>query len=204
MLVARKPAVLHHLRGKQNYQALFLYWSELGEYLCHFLRYFTHNFAVFYSTVLQKRLHSFNIQDDRSTGVCIEKSPLDGTFQSAHCAVMRWCRPLNNRLWAKLWKKSFFKYNFQNHLWIFAMLSPNLQCEPSIWMNTSRKRSQNHFRLHFSYLETPYSLDTRGILSTPECDVLVLLKITTGKAIRKRSWQTFKIRKQHNSIWWNI
>ena len=33
-----------------------------------------------------------------------------------------------------------------------------------------RKRSQNHCRLHFSS-KTPYSFDTRGILSTPVCDV---------------------------------
>ena len=30
-LVARKPAFLHHLRGKQNYQALFVYRSDLGQ-----------------------------------------------------------------------------------------------------------------------------------------------------------------------------
>ena len=29
-MVARKPAFLHHLRGKQNYQALFVYRSDLG------------------------------------------------------------------------------------------------------------------------------------------------------------------------------
>ena len=98
VLVARKPAFLHHLRGKQNYQALFVYWSDLGENLFHFLRYFTYSFAVFYSTILQKKLHSFNIQDDRSTRVCIEKSPLDGTFQSGHSAVLQLCRVLNNRL----------------------------------------------------------------------------------------------------------
>ena len=46
VLVARKPAFLHHLRGKQNYQALFVYRSELGENLCHFLPYFTYNSAV--------------------------------------------------------------------------------------------------------------------------------------------------------------
>ena len=31
VLVARKPAFLHHLKGKQNYQALFVYRSNLGE-----------------------------------------------------------------------------------------------------------------------------------------------------------------------------
>ena len=33
-----------------------------------------------------------------------------------------------------------------------------------------RKRSQNHFRSHFTS-KTPYSFDTGGILSTPACDV---------------------------------
>ena len=31
VLVARKPTFLHHLRGKQNYQALFVCRSDLGE-----------------------------------------------------------------------------------------------------------------------------------------------------------------------------
>ena len=31
VLVARKPAFLHYLRGKQNYQALFVYRSDLRE-----------------------------------------------------------------------------------------------------------------------------------------------------------------------------
>ena len=47
-----------------------------------------------------------------------------------------------------------------------------------------RKRSQNHFRLHFTS-KTPYSFDTRGILSTPACDVHGRLKITTSKATKK-------------------
>ena len=31
VLVTRKPAFLHHLRGKQNYQALFVCRSDLAE-----------------------------------------------------------------------------------------------------------------------------------------------------------------------------
>ena len=42
-LLARKTAFLHQPRGKQNYQALFVYRSDLGENLCHFLSYFTYN-----------------------------------------------------------------------------------------------------------------------------------------------------------------
>ena len=70
-------------------------------------------------------------------------------------------------------------------------------------MNTSRKRSQNHFRLHFTS-ETPYNFFTRGILSTVTACVHGRLKTTTGKAIstiRKRYWQTIRTR---NTIQWNI
>ena len=51
-----------------------------------------------------------------------------------------------------------------------------------------RKRSQDHFRFHFTS-KTPYPFDARGILSIPACDVNGRLKTTTGKAIyiRKRS-----------------
>ena len=34
--VAGKPAFLHHLWSKQNYQALFVYRSDLGQNLRHF------------------------------------------------------------------------------------------------------------------------------------------------------------------------
>ena len=37
------------------------------------------------------------------------------------------------------------------------------------WTLVTRKRYQNHFRSHFAS-KTPYSFDTRGILSTPACD----------------------------------
>ena len=60
----------------------------------------------------------------------------------------------------------------------------NASCRVFEWTLVMRKRSQNHFRLHFTS-KTPYSLDTRGILSTPVCDVHWRLKITTSKAIRK-------------------
>ena len=53
VLIARKPAFLHHLRRKQNYQALFVYMLLI--------------ILQFNRTILQDKLHSFNIQDDRST-----------------------------------------------------------------------------------------------------------------------------------------
>ena len=68
-----------------------------------FFPYFNYNSAVFYRIILQDKLHSFNIQDDRSTRFpCttnyknnniikrfyIENSPLDGTVQSGQSAIM--------------------------------------------------------------------------------------------------------------------
>ena len=45
-----------------------VYHSDLEQNLRYFsLRYFTHNSAVFYRIILQDKLHSFNIKDDRST-----------------------------------------------------------------------------------------------------------------------------------------
>ena len=55
------------LWGKQNYQVLFVYRSALGQNLCQFLPYFDYNSPVFSRIILQDKLHSFNIQDDRST-----------------------------------------------------------------------------------------------------------------------------------------
>ena len=71
-------------------------FSDLGQNLCHFLPYFNYNSAVFYGIILQDKLHSFSIQDDRNTRFpsttnyknnsiierfYIENSPLDGTVQ---------------------------------------------------------------------------------------------------------------------------
>ena len=64
-MVAGKPAFLYDLWGKQNYQELFVYRSDLGQNSCHFLPYFDYNSAVFL-IILQDKLRSFDIQDDRS------------------------------------------------------------------------------------------------------------------------------------------
>ena len=55
-LVAGKTAFLHHLWSKQNYEALFVYRSDLGQNLCHFLPYFTYNSAVFHRIILQLQI----------------------------------------------------------------------------------------------------------------------------------------------------
>lgn len=59
-MVARKPAFLYDLWGKQNYQELFVYRSDLGQNSCHFLPYFDYNSAVFW-IFLQDKLHSFKL-----------------------------------------------------------------------------------------------------------------------------------------------
>ena len=88
----------------------------------------------------------------------------------------------NKGLWAKTFEKSYF-----NSLSKVTRPHSNFWILPSgklavravhVWMNNSRKRPQNHFRLHFTS-KTPYELDTRGILSTPACNVLVRRKRTT-------------------------
>ena len=42
-------------------------FSNLGQNLCHIFPYFSYNSAIFYRTILQEKLHSFNFQVDRST-----------------------------------------------------------------------------------------------------------------------------------------
>ena len=77
-------------------------FSDLGQNLCHFSPYFSYNSAVFYRIILQDKLPSFTIQDDRSTRFrsttnyknniikrfYIENSPLDGTVQSGQSAII--------------------------------------------------------------------------------------------------------------------
>ena len=79
-------------------------FSDLGQNLCHFLPYFNYkNSAVFYGMILQDKLPSSSIQDDRNTRFLsttnyktnsiikrfyIENSPLDETFQSGQSAFM--------------------------------------------------------------------------------------------------------------------
>ena len=67
----------------------------------------------------------------------------------------------------------------------------NASCRVFDWTPVMRTRSQNHFHSYFTS-KTPYSFDTRGILSTPSRDNHGRLKMTTNKVIRKRSWQTIK------------
>ena len=107
------------------------------------------------------------------------------------------------------WTKTSNKIIFLVHLSDQPLLSfaKRQTCSASWnifeWKLVMRKRSQNHFRLHFTS-KTPYLFDVRGILSTSICYVhgrLNSATIATGKAIRKRSWQTIKKR---YIIQWNI
>ena len=98
----------------------------------------------------------------------------------------------------KLSKKSYFNSiskitRFDHPLLNFAKCQTcSASCRVFEWTVVVRKRSQDNIRLHFTS-KTPYSSDTRGILSTPACDVHGRLKRTTSNAIRKIrsiSWQT--------------
>ena len=66
VVAAHKPDFLHHLWSKENYQALFVYCSDLGQNLCHFLPYFTYNSAVFPQNNLKTPNCTHSIQDDQS------------------------------------------------------------------------------------------------------------------------------------------
>ena len=84
-----------------------------------------------------------------------------------------------------------------SHFWILP--SAKLAVQVAGYYN--RKRSQNNFRLHFTS-KTPYSFDTRGILSTPAFDVHVRLKTTTRpQAISQEILRTIKTR---NLSQWHI
>ena len=65
-LVTRKTAFLHYLWGKHNYQALFVFRPRT-EFMSHFFSILIIILFFFYRIILQDKLHSFNIQDDRST-----------------------------------------------------------------------------------------------------------------------------------------
>ena len=122
----------------------------------------------------------------------------------------------NNGLWAKTFGKTLSSFNFQNHpFWLFLKKGPcsvwTVECMneqyPVIYVRFKKVRKK---ALLFKKSNT---LSTRGLriilflilllkyhnLHAPACDVHVRLK-TTGKAIRKRSWQTIK----KNITQWNI
>ena len=100
-LVARKPAF--YTISDVNRTIRRCLFSDLGQNSYHFLPYFNYNSAVFYGIILQDKLHSFSIQDDRNTRFpsttnykndsiikrfYIGNSPLDGTVQSGQFAIM--------------------------------------------------------------------------------------------------------------------
>ena len=68
VLVVRKPTFLHYLWGKQNLLRRCLFIVQTSEKI-------TYNSAVFTDQYihLQDKLHSFNIQDDRSTRISIRR-----------------------------------------------------------------------------------------------------------------------------------
>ena len=144
--------------------------------MSHFFPYFNYNSAVFYRIILQDKLHSFNIQDDRSTRFpCttnyennIIKSNLYREFTIRwDCSVRSICHYVVRRVIMAFEQKLIY---FNS---IYKITRPsakpyNASCQVFEWTLVMRKRSQNHFRLHFTS-KTPYSFDTRSILSTPAC-----------------------------------
>ena len=106
-----------------------------------------------YFTILQYKLHSFNIQDDRSTREFLSK--LLKKFPKSPI------RPAGSQFW----------------------LASNLQWELSVWMNINTVTLQHNKELMFIFylmvLERCIifkSLDTRGIKSTPTSNVHKWLK----------------------------
>lgn len=55
-LVTAKPAFLHHLWSKQNYQAFFVYRSDLRQNLCNFYRILPIILQLFHRTFLQLQI----------------------------------------------------------------------------------------------------------------------------------------------------
>ena len=91
-LVARKAAF--YTISEVNRIIRRCLFSDLGQNLWHFFPNFNHRI------ILQDKLHSFNIQDDRNTRLTnyknnniikrfyLENSPLDGTVQSGQSTIM--------------------------------------------------------------------------------------------------------------------
>ena len=61
-----------------------------------------------------------------------------------------------------------------------SWILPNAKTYNASWTLVIRKRSRNHFCLHFTS-KTPYSFQTRGILSTYACHVHGRLTISDRK-----------------------
>ena len=74
-LAADNPAFLDHLWNKQNYQALFVYRSDVRQNLCHFVPYFTYNSAVFHRIILQLQiaLIQFRVIEARASFALVQQ-----------------------------------------------------------------------------------------------------------------------------------
>lgn len=120
-LVASKPAFLHHLWSKQNYQALFVYRSDLRQNLCNFypilpiiLQLFHRIFLQLQITLIQFRV----IEAHASLGLAQQLIKmkttlnifvwriqlLDRTVQSSQ-SILLCSMQGNNRLWAETFEK---------------------------------------------------------------------------------------------------
>ena len=73
----------HHVWGKQYYEALFFYHTDLGQNLFFFALF--KPIILQFFTILQDKLHSFNIQGDRSTRfLCATNYGIDHIIKRFH------------------------------------------------------------------------------------------------------------------------
>ena len=77
-----KHTFSHHVSGKQYYEALF-YHTDLGQNLFFFALF--KPIILQFFTILQDKLHSFNIQDDQSTRfLCTTNYSIDHIIKRFH------------------------------------------------------------------------------------------------------------------------
>ena len=78
-----KHTFSHHVSGKQYYEAPFFYHKDLGQNLFFFALF--KPIILQFFTILQDKLHSFNIQDDQSTCfLCATNCSIDHIRKRLH------------------------------------------------------------------------------------------------------------------------
>ena len=78
-----KHTFSHHVSGKQHYEALLFYHTDLGQNLFFFALF--KPIILQFFTILQDQLHSFNIQDDQSRRfLCTANYSIDHIIKRFH------------------------------------------------------------------------------------------------------------------------
>ena len=148
---------------------LFVCFQTSDRIYVNFLPYFNYNSAVFYGIILQDKLHSFSIQDDRNTHFpstinyknnnIIERFYIEFTIRR-DCSVRLICHYVVCGVITGL-EQNFRKKYILIQLTKSPVRPANSEfCQaPKLRMSSCRvfegtlvmkKRSQNHFRLHFT------------------------------------------------------